>query len=176
MKKLLALSLTLLAFPAMAAELQIKVISGQEILSKLDEGKDVEKKLMAKRQSFEQEIKKLETEMKKIIDGLETKRKMARPEALEADQEKLMKMRRDHQNKAKEAEEELKRAFQRELGKLNQKIQATVMKVAQKNGWDMVALKETGEIIYASPKVDASSDIVTMMNREHIPSKSAIKK
>ncbi|MEX0671847.1 MAG: OmpH family outer membrane protein [Candidatus Babeliales bacterium] len=167
MKKfLLLVAFALPLFAAEQTQLAIKVISGQEVLSQLEEGKDVEKILMEKRQKFETDIQSLEAEMKKIVDGMEAKRKIAKPEALEADQEKLLKMRRDHQNKGKEAEEELKRSFQKELGKLNQKIQAAVIKVAEKNNWDMVVLKETGEVVYASSKVNASDDIVTMMNRE----------
>jgi outer membrane protein len=184
MKKLLIM-LLLFSTSYISAELIIKVVSGQEILSQLEEGKNVEKKLMAKRQVFESDIKALEADMEKIINEVKRKGELVqkgvmKQDALnaeqEAAQEKLMKMRREHQNKAKEAEEELKRAFQKELGKLNQKIQAAVMKVAEKNKWDIVSLKETGEVVYASPKVDASSDIVTLMNREFAPSASNSKK
>ena len=168
LNKLLLLPFCLTAITTLANEpLVIKVISGQEVLGKLEEGKEIEGRLLKKRQKWEGEIGKIENEMKRLAEQFEVKRKTARPEVLEADQQKLLKLRRDHQNTAKDAEEDMKRGFNKELGKLNQKIQTTVSKVAQKNNWDIVSLKETGEVIYVSSRADATNEIITMINREY---------
>ncbi len=145
----------------------IKFVSGQDIMSQLNESATIQDKLKLEEQRWTADLKKMQAEGQKLVQELELKRKTATKDAIEEHQEKLDKLQRTLQNKAKEAEETIKRAYQKELGKLNKKIQTTVNKMASKNGWDAVVLKETGEVLYTAPGSDASADIVTMMNREY---------
>ena len=175
MKKVLLTALMLSPLSTFAKEPVIKIVSGQTVMSQIKEAKSIEEKLMKEQQRLGQEIQQIESKIKNKLSALEAKAKTARKEALESDQEELLQLRKEHQNKANDAKEKIQRMYQREIGKLNQKVEESVSEIAQKNGWDIVILKESGQVLYNSPMVEASATVVEALNKKYDAKHKAVK-
>jgi outer membrane protein len=148
------------------SSLVIKVVSGREILTSSDEGKKLELELTQKRAGIEAQGQKMEQELKNDITTLQGKAKVMDTAALEAQQDKLISKEKGFKAKIESLQEEFSRTVNRDLAKFNGKINDKVVSVAKEKGWDLVVLKESGEVIHASDKVDASKDIIAVLNKE----------
>lgn len=170
MKKILALSLVFAATNAKDS-LEFRIIEGGRILRSSDEGREIEQRLQSQQQKNTQEIQSLEAKLKNEITSLSGKAKLLDAETLEREQEKIMKMKNEYEAKGKSMQEEFQRKFNIELGKFQKKINDEIKTLAIKNGWDVVVIKESGEIAYSSEKVDATSELITALNKNKNASK-----
>lgn len=191
MKKILTLSITLLTiqniFSSNAvttqapkpspknSEIKTKVIEGGSLLKQSDEGKDIEKKLQDLQRKMKSEIDVIEQKIRKDVTDLTSKAKVLDADTLEREQERIMKLKNEHENKSKQAQEDFQRAFNREIGKFQKKVNDEVKDMAIKNGWDLVVMREGGDIIYMSEKVDATSDLLKALNKKYNESKTPAK-
>lgn len=148
----------------------LKVVSGRDIISGSEEGKKMEEDLSKKRSKIEDEGKRMEQELKNDVVTLQGKSKLMDSSALEAQQDKLIKKEKKFKAELESMQEEFGRSVNRDLNKFNAKINEKVLSVAKNNKWDMVVLKESGEVIYASDKVDATKDIIKSLNADFKPS------
>jgi Skp family chaperone for outer membrane proteins len=151
--------------------LKIKVVEGKEILSNSKEGREIEEKLMNIRKALENDIINLQKSIESDVKALQTKSQIMTPETLELEQERIMRKKKEHELKVNQAQEDLNRHLQRELGKFNKKILDEVNIWAKQNDLDLVILAETGEVIYKSNKVDATNEIMQILNKKFEASK-----
>ena len=152
---------------ATSDSLIVKTVSGRDILTGSEEGKKLELELTQKRSKIEAEGQRMEQELKSDVTKIQNdfKAKLKSESALERDQDALMRKEKDFKAKIEALQEEFGRVVNRDLAKFNAKINSKVMEVAKQNGWDLVILKESGEIIYASSKVDATNEIIALLNQ-----------
>ncbi len=143
--------------------IKIKVLEGKKTFESL-EGKEREARINKEKARLEQEIKALAQEIEADENALRTKARTIDPDKLEQDQAKIMKKRKEAQLKAEAAQEEFSRTANKELVQFNKKIQEAVIDIAKKNDLDLVVLKETSEIIYASPRLDISNEVVKTLD------------
>jgi len=145
--------------------LVIKVVEGRKVLTDSIEGKELETKLGNLRTKFENDIKKIDTELEKEVTELRSKaRVITDQESLEKEQERILRKKKDRDSKAETSQEEFNRTAQRDLAKFNGKLQETVSQNAKKLNWDIVQLKETGEIIYVSDKANGTDEITKALD------------
>lgn len=148
----------------------VKVVSGRDIISGSEEGKKMEEDLSKKRSKIEDEGKRMEQELKNDVVTLQGKSKLMDSSALETQQDKIIKKEKKFKAELESMQEEFGRNVNRDLNKFNAKINEKVLSIAKNNKWDMVVLKESGEVIYASDKVDATKDIIKALNADFKPS------
>lgn len=156
-----------------SGSLVVKVVSGREVLGASDEGRQVELELSQKRTDIDNQGKKMEQELKNDYTNLQNKSKLMDSSALEAQQDKLISKEKGFKAKLESLQEEFGRNVNRILAKFNVKINDKVVSLAKEKNWDLVVLKESGEVIYASDKVDASNDIVAALNKDFKYSKDS---
>jgi len=164
----------LLALPTYAAadDLVIKVIEGKRILAEAADGKKIEAELMEVRNNLEADIKRLEKEIEDDVAKLRSKARTVDPsksKSLEEDQEKILAKQKEIKMKAESAQEKFGRTVNSKLADFNKVVQDVVTELAKKLNWDMVILKETGEIIYISPKVNASNEVIKALDAAKKP-------
>lgn len=147
-------------------KMEIRTIRGQGILSLLEESKEIENELMKERTTWQDKIKKIETELKKKLAELEAKSKTVVSESLEKLKEEIEKLQRNGKSIAQEAETVLKKKFESMLGKLNKKIQDKVNELAEKKGWDIVIMQEAG-VVFASKRADITQMVADELNAEY---------
>lgn len=146
--------------------LVVKVVEGKALLNNSKEGKEIENKLMNVRKGLEADIVKLQQSIEADIKALQSKAQLMTPETLELEQERVMKKKKEHELKVNQAQEDLNRHLQRELGKFNKKVLDLVVDWAKNNNCDIVVLAESGEVIYRSERVDATNDIMQILNKK----------
>lgn len=152
----------------------IRVIEGKRIVAETAEGKDIETKLMQIRNKLDNEIKGIDQEIEKdVVEWQNKARLKVDSEYLEKRQGEILRKKKERDVKAEAAQEELTKSFNRELSKFNGKIKDTVTEVAQEEGWDIVKIKETGELIYTSKRVDASEQIIRRHDSKYKAQKKA---
>ena len=146
--------------------LKIIVIEGKKVISDTLEGKEIEAKLNVVRNKYDSEIKALDQKIEKEITELRGRARTVDPETLEKDQARIMREKKERDVKAESAQEEFGRTVNRELGKFNGKIQETIIEEAVKNNWDIVSVKESGEIVYVSPRASGTEEIIKAHNKK----------
>ena len=149
---------------------ELKVVESQKVLSEIKEGKEVEERLLKKRQGWEAKIKPLQDRMQKKAQEAESKAKAnpnAKAEFLAPERRELERMDREMKALQEEAMGELRESAQAEMAALNKKFVDVVSELAKKEGWDTVAIKETGEIVYVSDRVNASNKLVEALNKQY---------
>lgn len=151
--------------------LNIVCIEGRQLQQNSDESKEIEKKLTAVGQQIESDIKALEMKIQSEVSNLQNKAKLLNAETLEIEQDKILKLGKEYDIKKGQAKEDFQRKVNIELGKFQKKVQDSVNDLAAKNGWDLVIMKESGEIIYASEKADATSEVLQYLNKNFSESK-----
>lgn len=144
----------------------VKVVEGKVLLNNSKEGKEIENKLMNVRKSLEADIIKLQQSIESDIKTLQSKAQLMTADTLEIEQERVMKKKKEHELKVNQAQEDLNRHLQRELGKFNKKVLDLVVDWGKSNSCDIVVLAESGEVIYRSDRVDATNDIMQILNKK----------
>lgn len=153
--------------------LVVRVVEGRRVVSETAEGKDVEARLMETRNKLDKEIKSLDKEIEKGVNDLKSRARTVDQEILEKDQEKLKELAKAREAKAEAAQGKFEKAFNRELGKFNVKIKETITELAEEKNWDVVSLKESGEIIYTSKRADATDEVIKKHDNKYKTVKTA---
>jgi len=166
MKKLLLITLLISSY-SFAEGLKIAVIEGKTILAQSEEGQKINETIANKRDSLTQELMAMDQKLEKEANELRSKARTISQEALEAKQEAFYKAQRARENKAQEAEADFKNFANKTLAKFDTKLRTKLASWAEKNGLDVVSLKETGEIIYASKTVDYTKQLIDVLDTEY---------
>lgn len=151
--------------------LNIQVVEGRTLLQESDKGKEIENTLKNKKQQLENEIKGLQQKLQAEVTALQSKAKLIDAETLEREQDKIMKLQKEFELKMQQSQEEFQRKVNIELAKFQKEVSDTIKEEAIKNGWDLVFMKESGEIIYQSGKCDSTKDVLKILNKKHSESK-----
>lgn len=169
----------------------IRVLDLQKIFAESHEGREIEAEAMKRQQAAAAELQKMQQELmrkgeqlkERVSKGLEKEESIARKQReLQSDQRKL-------ELRAQEVEQEM-REYQMELqGKrlepFRRRLSEAVKNFGDKNNTKLI-LSLTGEVVYASPDLMITDNIVKQLNADHtakpkvpaaaVPSVSNIKK
>ena len=145
-------------------DLKLAVIEGQRILKDSKEGKIIEESITTKRDDFGKEIQAIDQKIEKEIADIRAKQRTASQEVLEAKQEILVKLQRSRDNRVQEAEAEFKNFANKKLASFDKKLRKELVRWAEKNQFDCVSLKETGEVIYVSDKINYTAQLIDILD------------
>lgn len=175
MKKIALPIIALLSSAVTLAEqkhiLGIKVIEGRVLLQESDKGKAIENNLKVIKDRLENEIKSIEQKIQAEITTISSKSKLMDADTLEREQDKIMRLKKEHELKLTQSQEEFQRKVNIELGKFQKEVQDTIKDISIKNDWDLVIMKESGEVIYSSEKIDATTEVLQILNKKYSDSK-----
>lgn len=169
----------------------IRVIDLQKIFAESHEGREIEAEAIKRQQAAAAELQKMQQDLmrkgeqfkERVSKGLEKEESIARKQReLQSDQRKL-------ELRAQEVEQEM-REYQAELqGKrlepFRRRLSENVKKFGDNNNTKLI-LSLTGEVVYASPELHITDDVVKQLNADHsakakapsatIPSVTPVKK
>ena len=189
---------TALLYPFSAAATHVAVVSGQQIVMESAEGKAIQGKLkkdqeslMAPIQKVHEEIEKgeksfaeLQKKGQKLAEELQSGEKMlsqaakdSKINALKDLEEEakykandLQRLAEKRNNAVKTAEEKMKAKYNELMMPFNQKIETTIKKLAHKEKWDVVLMKE--QCVYVGETVDKTDLVVAALDEEYNKEKS----
>ena len=150
----------------------IRVLDLQKIFAESHEGREIEAEAMKRQQAAAAELQKMQQDLmrkgeqlkERVSKGLEKEESIARKQReLQSDQRKL-------ELRAQEVEQEM-REYQMELqGKrlepFRRRLTDAVKNFGDKNQTKLI-LSLTGEVVYASPDLMITDNIVKQLNAEH---------
>lgn len=184
---------TALLNPFTLSATHVVVVSGQQIVMESAEGKAIQAKLkkdqeslMAPIQKVHEEIEKgekafaeLQKKGQKLAEELQSGEKMlsqgakdSKLNALKDLEEEakykandLQRLAEKRNNAVKSAEEKMKAKYNELMMPFNQKIESSIKKLALKEKWDVVLMKE--QCVYIAESVDKTDLVVTHLNEEY---------
>jgi outer membrane protein len=159
----IALSFSSMLF-AKAGNTKIGTVNYQKIFSELPQRKAIVNKI-------KKQFKARSNQLKSLAKKIETKRKKAEKNAMTMTQEKKIAVQRELQNMAikaqtlqKNLQEDLQRAQQLEGQKLQNKINATINKIAKAEQFDLILRSEM--VAYKKNSFDISNKVITILGKK----------
>jgi Skp family chaperone for outer membrane proteins len=140
-------------------------ISSAEIVNNSKQGKEIKAKLDAEFKKSGAEVQAEEQKITKAVNEYKAKEPAMNEAAREAEQAKLMKMRREFESMVQEKDEEIKRLQAKLNEELTKEALKTASEIAQAENLDAVVDIETGRVLYASPNVNYTSKFTERMNK-----------
>lgn len=164
------LNLTLVSYGD--SKISIGVVSVKKTM-KSDISKESEAIVQQVQQAQETQLKKMNDDFTKQQKAYESKLKVAGPEALESDLEKLNDMRAKFDLALKSADEKVKRAAAKEMEKLTKMVQDGAKDLIKSQGLDLVVADETGAVLACSDRVDVTDKLIDAVKKNQAVSKNS---
>lgn len=148
-------------------EANIAFVESFTIMGECEEGKKARQNIEAKRDLAAQEIQEESKKFEKSKNDYIAKSTTMSDSAREKAEKDLVKKERDIKNLVAEKEEDLKLDMQLATETLAQGLEASVAKLAQNEGLDVVFDKMTGRAIYVSEKFDYTAKAIKEVNKNY---------
>ena len=159
-KKLLLVACLVLPMFAFSQDLKIGIVSLEEIIEKLPEYQDAQAKFVETSKRYEDELAKLNDELKRRYDDIQ-----AMPEdELPAIKERKMREFQEYQVKIQQftqtADQDLAKVQQELMAPLEKKVRDAIESVGSEGGFSLIEQKVSQLILYyASPVVDITNQV-----------------
>ena len=142
-------------------------VSSMTVINGSKEGQKIKNELEAKFKSSGMEVQKREQEVTKALADYKAKESTLSDAAKEAEQTKIMKMRRDFEAMVQEKDEELKRLQQKFNDQLTKEALQVAAELGKAKSLDAVVDTDTGKVLYVASHVDYSAEFTTIMNKRY---------
>jgi len=147
------------------AQTKIAVVDPQKILRFSKEGKKILSELEAYKSRKEAEIQRRSKEVKKLEDKIATQRLTLSQEALNKLMEELDRKKTALKRYVEDAQKELTKLQQEKFMAFQRTARRVVEKVAKAKGIDIVFDRMQSGIVYNSPAIDITNDVIKELDR-----------
>lgn len=145
--------------------LKIAVVDPQRILQFSKEGKKILSELEAYKSRKEAEIQRRSKEVKKLEDKIATQRLTLSQDALQKLMEELDRKRTALKRYVEDAQKELAKLQQEKFLAFQREARRVVEKVAKQKGILIVFDRMQSGIVYHSPVIDITNDVIKELDR-----------
>ena len=152
-----------------AAKMPGKVgyVSSMEVINGSKVGKEIKAQLDAAVKKVQAELQAAEQKLTKAVNEFKAKEATMSEAAREAEQAKLMKMRRDFEQLVQEKDEEMKRL----QAKLNEQLTKDALQaaanMAQTEKLDVVVDTDSGKVLFVASNVNYTSKFTECINKQY---------
>ncbi|MEN0068429.1 MAG: OmpH family outer membrane protein [Myxococcota bacterium] len=157
-------ALLLASAPAFAAKLC--VVDFQTAVAETTEGKAAQKRLDGMYASKRGELERMQTELQKGINDLQSRRAILSADALAKEEQALGMKQAQFEQTYLQYQEEFQRTYMSMLGDLDSKMRAIAGETAKSSGCSIV-LDKAAVVFQASDVTDISSALVARYNKTH---------
>ncbi|MEY4668413.1 MAG: hypothetical protein RL518_1112 [Pseudomonadota bacterium] len=164
----LLLALFSMMAPSVAAGEAIGLVDTQWVLNQSIVGKAARSNLEGRVKKAQAALGQRKADFDKERIALEKQSKILSGAALEAKKEALGKKQVELQRAYQDAQEELSKANEQEISKVVSEIQSVVKEVAKERNLSFVFEKDRQTILYASDRIDISSDVVKILDKKKV--------
>lgn len=146
---------------------KVGYVSSMEVINGSKVGKEIKGKLDTAFKKSGTEVQAEEQRITKAVNEYKAKESTMAEAAREAEQAKLMKMRRDFEGMVQEKDEEMKR-FQAKLNEqLTKEALETAAELAQAENLDVVVDTDSGKVLYVTPNVNYTAKFTERINKHY---------
>lgn len=149
---------------ALAERPRIALFDLQRVVQQSAMGRALERELNEFRVARQAELEELDRQLRAAIARHATERDGLAPDRLENREAEIEKMRRDLQRAATDADAELTRRQRRGLEGIARRLHEAAEKLAEAEGFDLVARRDAFEV--ASARLDVTDRLIALMDAE----------
>jgi len=160
---LLVLSMMVVGFSLLAeAQQTIKVgiINSQEILEKSIEGKKVIAQLEERNRKDQQDLSKLDEQIRQLETKLNTQQLTMTQEAILSLSADLERKRTERQRMAEDANRDMQELQQRLFLKIQSEVMPVIAKLGQEKGIDLILDLRASGVLYFNPAIDLTDEVI----------------
>ena len=160
---LLVLSMMVVAFTLLAeAQQTIKVgiINSQEILEKSIEGKKAIAQLEERNRKNQQDLSKLDEQIRQLETKLNTQQLTMTQEAILSLSVDLERKRTERQRMAEDANRDMQELQQRLFLKIQSEVMPVIAKLGQEKGIDVMLDLRASGVLYFNPAIDLTDEVI----------------
>jgi outer membrane protein len=142
----------------------IAVVNIQQIMRDSTAAQNVREQLESKQKAFQAEISKKEEELQKEDQDLGKKRSVLSKSAFDEKAGKFRTKATDVQKEVQSKKAMLDNAFEHALGDIQKVVTDVITDLSKEKGFQVAI--PTSQILYADPKLDISSEVLTRLNQK----------
>ncbi len=161
--------------PLMALDTKIAYIDSQKILYESQAGKEAYKQLSAMKDQRAAELEKKQEKLKTMNEQLQAKSATMSTAARDDMEAKYDKELKDYNRALKDAQDDLKRKEMEFLKPFSKDLDEIIKTYCEKNGIEIVLDKQNPAVVYAAPKIDITSQIITAVDKHNQEKKGKTK-
>lgn len=151
--------------------LKVGVINSQEILEKSTEGKKAIAQLEEKNRKTQQDLAKLDDQIRQLESRLSTQQLTMTQEAILSLSVDLDRKRTERQRMAEDAQKDMQELTQRLYMRIQSEVMPIINKLGQEKGLDLILdLRESG-VLFFSPAVDLTQEVIKRYDASKAPAK-----
>lgn len=151
--------------------IKIGVINSQEILEKSAEGKKAIAQLEEKNRKTQQDLAKLDDQIRQLESRLSTQQLTMTQEAILSLSVDLDRKRTERQRMAEDAQKDMQELTQRLYMRIQSEVMPIINKLGQERGLDLILdLRESG-VLFFSPAVDLTQEVIKRYDASKAPAK-----
>ncbi|NPV84264.1 MAG: OmpH family outer membrane protein [Candidatus Aminicenantes bacterium] len=151
--------------------LKVGVINSQEILEKSAEGKKAIAQLEEKNRKTQQDLAKLDDQIRQLESRLSTQQLTMTQEAILSLSVDLDRKRTERQRMAEDAQKDMQELTQRLYMRIQSEVMPIINKLWQEKGLDLILdLRESG-VLFFSPAVDLTQEVIKRYDASKAPAK-----
>jgi outer membrane protein len=157
----LVLAATLLcAVPAMASELKLGYVDMQQALNTCAAGVAAKQNIAAQVKKYKSTIESRKKALDKLRSELQKQSAVLSDDARTAKEQEFQEKAKDLQRFTKDVQDELQQKDADFTHKILGQLFKLVQEIGKKDGYTMILEKSQGAVLYASGKVDLTSEVV----------------
>lgn len=150
-----------------AAEQKIAIVTLQEALNNVNQGKSAKEKLQKDFKKKQAEIEKEKQDLQKQAESLQKQGSVLSADARQQKAQELQKQFMELQNKAANYERELKMAEAESANQIIEKLGEIVEEIAKKEGYTLVIENSQRTVLFSSTATDITEEVIKVYNKKN---------
>ncbi|MGB9836995.1 MAG: OmpH family outer membrane protein [Candidatus Saccharicenans sp.] len=156
---------------AQAQTIKVGIINSQEILEKSIEGKKAISQLEEKNRKTQQDLAKLDDQIRQLETRLNTQGLTMTQEAVISLSADLDRKRTERQRMAEDATKEMQELQQRLYLKIQNEVMPIINKLGQEKGLDLILDLRASGVLYFNPVIDLTQEVIKRYDATKTPAK-----
>jgi Skp family chaperone for outer membrane proteins len=151
--------------------LKVGIINSQEILEKSIEGKKAIAQLEEKNRKTQQDLGKLDEQIRQLETRLNTQGLTMTQEAMLSVSADLDRKKTERQRMAEDASKEMQELQQRLYIKIQSEVMPIIAKLGQEKGLDFILDLRASGVLYFNPAIDLTDEVIKRYDASKTPAK-----
>lgn len=162
------LAILLIALQAQAAtEIKIGVVSIQQALNEVEQGKKAKDQLKSEFDARQKKLDLQQDELKKIRDDLEKQRVVLSPEVMKTKEEEFTKKYMELQQNFANYRQEITQKEAQYTAVILENLRKICREIGQKEGYTLVVETSQDAVLYANSKEDLTKRVIAQYNKQY---------
>lgn len=148
--------------------LKVGMVSSFDCMGKCKLGDKARKEMAEEQEVLVKGYQAKQKELEDAVEQFKSKASMMSEDSRQAEEKRVMKMKRDLEELAQEAQQKLQMVMQRKTEALAKEFEESVIAYGEKEGFDFI-FDQSGRVVYAAPSKNITNEIVVLLDKKAEP-------